>query len=136
MDAWRSSGHKVTHQRLEIFREVAGTDEHPDVETIYSRLRRRLPTMSLDTVYRTLWLLRDLGLIRALGPSWGRARFDANMRQHHHFVCTRCGATRDFYNHELDELKIPNEVKAIGSVEATHVELRGLCMRCSKKNVK
>jgi Fur family peroxide stress response transcriptional regulator len=117
---------------MEVFHEVAETADHPDAETVWKGVRKRLPTVSLDTVYRTLWLLRDLGLITALGPPWGRARFDANMRQHHHFVCTRCGATRDFYNHEFDELKAPDEVKAIGNVDATRVELRGLCTRCSR----
>jgi len=117
---------------MEIFRELAQSTDHPGAETVCKAVRKRLPTVSLDTVYRTLWLLRDLGLIAALGPPWGSARFDANMRLHHHFVCTRCGATRDFYDHEFDELKAPDEVKAIGNVEATHVALRGLCIRCSK----
>ena len=128
----RRAGVRLTHQRLEIFGELAQSADHPHAETVCKAVRKRLPTVSLDTVYRTLWLLRDLGLITALGPPWGRARFDANMRQHHHFVCTRCGATRDFYSHEFDELKAPDEVKAIGNVKATHVELRGLCMRCSR----
>lgn len=131
-EACRRAGVRLTHQRMEVFHEVAETCDHPDAETVWKGVRKRLPMVSLDTVYRTLWLLRDLGLITALGPPWGRARFDANMRQHHHFVCTRCGATRDFYNHEFDELKAPDEVKAIGNVDATRVELRGLCIRCSR----
>jgi len=131
-EACGRAGVRLTHQRMEIFREVAQTADHPDAETVCKAVRKRLPTVSLDTVYRTLWLLRDLGLITALGPPWGRARFDANMKQHHHFVCTRCGATRDFYSHEFDEIEVPKEAKAIGNVEATHVELRGLCMRCSR----
>jgi len=135
-EACRRAGVRVTHQRLEIFGELAQSADHPDAETIYRAVRKRLPTVSPDTVYRTLWLLRDLGLITALGPPWGRARFDANMRQHHHFVCTRCGTTRDFYSHEFDNLKVPDAAKGLGSVERTRVEFRGLCSRCSKKKVK
>jgi Fur family peroxide stress response transcriptional regulator len=132
-DVCRRAGMKLTHQRMEIFREVARTTDHPDAQTIYERVRKRVPAMSLDTVYRNLWLLNDLGLIATLGPPRERARFDANMSSHHHFVCTRCGLAQDFYSREFDELRPPAEVESMGSVEATHVELRGLCLRCKKK---
>ena len=127
----RRSGIKLTHQRLEIFREVAKSVDHPDVETVYKGVRKRVPTVSLDTVYRTLWLLLDLGLITTLGPSRERTRFDANLSVHHHFVCSRCGMTRDFYSDAFDELKVPQSVKSFGQVEATHVEVRGVCVKCS-----
>jgi len=129
----RRSGTKLTHQRLEIFREVAKSSDHPDAETIYRGVRRRVPAVSLDTVYRTLWLLLDLGLITTLGPPRERVRFDANMNSHHHFICTRCGVAYDFYSDEFDQLEIPDAVKALGSVEKAQVEVRGICLRCSKK---
>ena len=50
----RNSGMKLTHQRMEIFREVAQTGDHPDAEKVYQGVRKRMPTISLDTVYRTL----------------------------------------------------------------------------------
>ena len=132
----RRAGMKLTHQRMEIFREVARTTDHPDAQTIYERVRERVPTMSLDTVYRNLWLLNDLGLIATLGPPRERARFDANMTSHHHFVCTRCGLAQDFYSREFDDLRPPAEVDSMGAVEAIHVELRGICLRCKKKGKK
>ena len=101
-EACRNSGAKLTHQRMEIFREVAQTGDHPDAEKVFQGVRKRMPTVSMDTVYRTLWWLKDLGLITILGPARERARFDANLRRHHHFVCTQCGLTRDFYSDELD----------------------------------
>lgn len=135
-DVLRRSGMKLTHQRLEIFREVARTSDHPDAETIFKGTRKRMPTVSLDTVYRTLWMLMDLGLITTLGLPRERAKFDANMSAHHHFVCTRCGLARDFYSRELDTVRVPDAVMALGSVERTHVEFRGLCSRCSRKKGK
>lgn len=132
-EVFKRSGVKITHQRLEIFREVAKSGEHPDAETIFKGVRERVPTVSLDTVYRTLWSLIDLGLLTTLGPPLHRVRFDANMYSHHHFVCAKCGMTRDFYSKEFDRLKIPEAAKALGSVEKTQVEVRGLCLRCSKK---
>jgi len=135
-DVCRGAGMKLTHQRTEIFREVAQTADHPDAQTIYERVRGRIPAMSLDTVYRNLWLLNDLGLITTLGPPRERTRFDANVTSHHHFVCTQCGTAQDFYSQEFDGLRPPAEVESIGTVEAIHVELRGLCLRCKKKGRK
>ena len=132
----RNSGMKLTHQRMEIFREVAQTGDHPDAETVYQGVRERMPTMSLDTVYRTLWLLKDLGLITTLGPPRERTRFDANLSRHHHFMCVRCGLTRDFYSDKFDELKLPDSVKAFGRVETTQVEVKGVCLKCNTKEKK
>lgn len=132
----REAGVKLTHQRIEIFREVAKTEDHPDAETIYRRVRDRMPTVSLDTIYRTLWLLVDLGMIQTLGSGRDRARFDANLDQHHHFVCIKCGLTRDFYSKDFDELALPDSLGEIGRVDATHVEARGICVDCARKGAK
>ena len=129
----RSSGAKLTHQRMEIFREVAQTADHPDADRIFRRVRERLPTVSMDTVYRTLWWLTDLGLIAILGPPRERVRFDANLRRHHHFVCTRCGLTRDFESERFDSLELPEGVRSIGHAEETQVEIKGLCLECAAK---
>lgn len=131
-DAAREAGVRLTHQRLEIFREVAASLEHPSAEVVMKGLQQRMPTVSLDTVYRTLWLLHDLGLVSTLGPRRESVRFDANLERHHHYVCVRCGLARDFESEELDILRVPESVKALGSVVGTHVEVRGVCGRCGK----
>lgn len=133
-DVLRRSGIKLTHQRLEIFQEVAKSGDHPDAETIFKGVRRSVPTVSLDTVYRTLWLMVDLGILTTLGPPRERVRFDANMDSHHHFVCVECGMTRDFNCEEFDRLKVPNAVNTLGSVEIAQVEVRGRCVQCFKSN--
>lgn len=129
----RDAGVRLTHQRLEIFREVARAGDHPNAETVHRRVRKRMPTVSLDTVYRTLWLLNDHDLITTLGPSRDRTRFDANLTRHHHFVCVHCGSTRDFYSEELDALRLPPSASAFGRVETTLVEARGVCHECARK---
>ena len=129
--ACRKRGIKLTQQRLEIFREVATTSDHPDAETVFRRVRRHMPTVSLDTVYRTLWLLKDLRLVDTLGSARERARFDANLTRHHHFVCLGCGLTRDFSVGRLDSLELPQSVQEFGSVQTTIVEARGLCKTCA-----
>ena len=129
----RQAGIKLTHQRLEIFREVAASDRHPDAESVFRALKPRLPTMSLDTVYRTLWLLSDLGLVTTLGPRHGRVRFDANLAHHHHYVCVLCGQPSDFESPELDAIAVPDRVKQFGTVVTTHFEVRGICRNCEEK---
>ncbi|MBK8012244.1 MAG: transcriptional repressor [Deltaproteobacteria bacterium] len=126
----REAGIKLTHQRMEIFREIAESGEHPDAETVFHGVRERVPAISLDTVYRTLWVLSDLGLITTLGAPRERTRFDANLARHHHFVCTACGLTRDFHSDVFDDVRLPDSVKALGRVERTYVEARGLCNAC------
>ena len=126
-----SAGVKLTHQRLEIFREVAANVDHPDAEAVFRAVRKRMPTVSLDTVYRTLWKLNDVGLVTTFGPRRESVRFDANLAPHHHYLCVRCGLARDFESAELDALGVPDAVKALGHVVETHVEVRGVCSRCA-----
>lgn len=132
--ALRGNGVKLTHQRMIIFQEVVESEEHPNVESVYKTVRRKLPMISLDTVYRTLWMLQDLGLIHILGGR-DRVRFDGNMKPHHHFICDECGLTCDFYSNEFDRLKIPKEVKKFGKGERVHIEIKGMCTECSKKSM-
>ena len=129
----RDEGIKLTHQRIEIFREVAQAGDHPDAEQVFQRVRDRMPTVSLDTVYRTLWLLNDLGLVETLGSSRERTRFDANLNKHHHFVCVQCGFTRDFYSSDFDNITIPDSIGSLGEIEATQVVVRGICRECAEK---
>jgi len=131
--ACRRYGVKATHQRREIYRELAGTNEHPDVETIYDRVRKRIPEISLDTVYRTLHLLEKKGFIARVGFLGDKTRFDANTDRHHHFVCTECGFMGDFYHEEWNNFRARSNVMNMGTVNSIHVELRGLCRACKAK---
>jgi Fur family peroxide stress response transcriptional regulator len=129
----KQAGVKLTHQRLVIFRAVASSEDHPSAEAVYKAVRSAMPTVSLDTVYRTLWLLTDLGLLATLGPRQDSVRFDANLEQHHHYMCVRCGLVRDFESTELNELPIPDSVSRFGQVVSAHVEVRGVCARCARE---
>jgi Fur family peroxide stress response transcriptional regulator len=130
LDLCQNRGFKATPQRLEIFRQVAQTDEHPEADVICARVRERMPTVSPDTVYRTLAFLEENGLVQKLSRLHGSARFDANTEKHHHFVCTACGGAWDFYSEELDSFSPPPEVARLGTVTALHAELHGVCRAC------
>ena len=129
--ALRDEGLRLTHQRLEVVREIAATDEHPDVETVYRGVRSRVPTISLDTVYRTLRTLENRGLVTRVNATSGPARYDANLEPHHHFVCTRCGMVRDVVDPNLDTVRAPKTTSNIGAVNSVEVQLRGVCKACS-----
>jgi Fur family transcriptional regulator, peroxide stress response regulator len=136
LEICRRQGVKATHQRTEILRELAGSEEHPDAETIFTRVRQRIPAISVDTIYRTLRLLEDRGVIARVGSMRDRARFDANTDRHHHFVCTECEMIGDFYSDAMDQFPVPQEVSEMGSVEGVYVELRGICRKCKQKAMK
>ncbi|MBL8602405.1 MAG: transcriptional repressor [Myxococcales bacterium] len=130
--ASRAAGIRLTPQRLEIFRVLAATESHPDAEAVHRAVQRVMPTVSRDTVYRTLWRLHDMGLVATLGPSRDRVRFDTNVGPHHHLVCLGCGLVQDFVSATLDGLALPPGVSQWGRVYDTQVEARGLCLACLK----
>jgi Fur family transcriptional regulator, peroxide stress response regulator len=132
LETCRREGVKITHQRIEIFREVGGTDEHPDAETVFTRVRERLSTVSLDTVYRALALVEKLGLVSRVHIVSDRARFDANMHLHHHYICSKCGLIRDFCTQEGDSLTIPPEIKSWGTVASVRLQVEGTCVHCGE----
>ncbi|GFK92766.1 Transcriptional regulator PerR [Fundidesulfovibrio magnetotacticus] len=123
-------GLRLTHQRLEILRELVGAKDHPSAEMVFGRVRRRLPTISLDTVYRTLSTFDELGLIMRVPVTGDQGRFDADTSPHHHFVCSRCKAIYDFFWDEFDRLTLPLDSEALGRADDRRVVLRGVCTRC------
>lgn len=127
----KERGIKATHQRIEVFREVMECLTHPDADTVFEGVRKRMPSISRNTVYRTLWLLTDLGLARTLGQGKDRSRFDGNTSKHHHFVCEKCGKVLDFTSEVLDNLNLPPAVFDLGSVREAQVEVRGVCNDCN-----
>jgi Fur family peroxide stress response transcriptional regulator len=126
----RQAGLKVTPQRLEIYRELCDTTEHPSVDAIFQKVRDRLPTISLDTVYRTLSTLEEIGAIIRVEAFDDRAHFDADTSPHHHFVCRNCGGIRDFLWEEFDRLDLPQAALDCGRVLAKDAVVRGVCQDC------
>ena len=126
----KKQGIKVTPQRLEIFLEVIDADDHPSAEDLFRRVRRRMPTISLDTVYRTLGTFDQQGLIAKIHFLEDKARFDPNTNHHHHVVCTKCKSVTDFYWPEIDAVGLPPQTEGWGRVDSKHVQLNGLCSKC------
>jgi Fur family transcriptional regulator, peroxide stress response regulator len=130
----REYGLKVTHQRLEIFRALLETKGHPTAEEVFTRIRHTLPTISIDTVYRTLTLFEEHDLIISVQCLHDKGRFDSNLSPHHHFICTSCKKIVDFNWEEFDHLQRPAAIQSLGKVLLEKVEMRGICQECLKKN--
>jgi Fur family transcriptional regulator, peroxide stress response regulator len=124
------AGIKLTHQRLEIFRELMAVSDHPSAELIYKRLHKKLPTIAIDTVYRTLATFHELGLVKKLHVMNERTLFDVNLTVHHHFICTRCKKVKDIYWDDFDNTILPELVEGMGAVESRHLEIHGVCNNC------
>ncbi len=91
----REAGMKVTHQRSAIYAMLAGTESHPSPEEVYTQIRAQLPSISLATVYKVLDQFHRSGFLRKVSTENQVARYDANMRPHHHLVCDQCGVIQD-----------------------------------------
>ena len=128
----REAGLKVTHQRLEIFRVLVPADDHPSAEDIHERVKKTVPTISLDTVYRTLTTLEKHGVLGRVQPD-ARSRFDPNLDLHHHFICTECKRVDDFYWPAFDRMRTPQKGAEWGRVDTKRVEIRGVCKACQKR---
>ena len=128
--ACKAAGLKLTHQRLEIFRELGRSKDHPTAETLYKRLQKRIPTISLDTIYRTLSSLEKHDLIRRVNTTESQARFETDSGQHHHLVCTRCHKIFDFHWEAFDQSALPEELRSWGRLTRRNVTLHGICSQC------
>jgi Fur family transcriptional regulator, ferric uptake regulator len=130
--ALRSRGRRLTRQRELIWAAlVAEPDHHLSADELVDRVRARLPRVNPSTVYRTLDLLVEEGLVLRSDLGAGRAFYEpAHEHRHHHVVCERCGAIVHVHDDALGDLRARVEETsgyALGSAELT---LFGLCPDC------
>jgi Fur family transcriptional regulator, peroxide stress response regulator len=128
----RAAGLKVTQQRIEICSELARSKDHPSAELLHRRLRKRLPSISLDTVYRTLETFLEHGLIQKVETTESLARYEVAHLRHHHVICRRCRGIVDFLWPAIDESRLPKDVTGWGRVESRNVVVYGICKACMR----
>jgi Fur family transcriptional regulator, peroxide stress response regulator len=126
------TGLRVTPQRLEVYRELLRAADHPSVDMLHRRVRRRLPTITPDTIYRTLNTLEKAGLAVRVSAVGNSARFEAGLVRHHHFVCRACGGIYDVYSKRLDRIHAGKDLPAEYRVDTVQVEFRGICPSCAE----
>lgn len=125
----KSRGLRITPQRFSVYANLLGRSDHPTVEQICADLNQEFSMSSKATVYSSLTALREVELVREVLLEDGITRFDANMNQHHHFVCLNCQAIADlaweiFHPPLINLLPLGSEVKTY------EAKIYGLCDRC------
>src|SRR5215510_10321896 len=124
---------RTTRQLEQVFEALQGDDTHPFAHEIYRRVHRRLPRISLATVYRNLHSLVEEGKIRTLLLDEQGARFDPETSQHDHFVCERCGRVVDLFLRRARQLDLSSLAKQ-GYLVTTHsLTIHGVCQACAAR---
>jgi Fur family peroxide stress response transcriptional regulator len=123
-------GLKVTPQRVRIYEELVKSADHPSANAIYKRVRKSLPNISFDTVYRTLLSFTEFGLITLVEGYGEEKRFEPNGHPHHHFRCIKCHIINDFQNDAYNNIPVPEAVKKQGIILNKKVVLEGICLKC------
>ena len=120
----------MTTQRTIILEELGKLKTHPTADELYRIVRRRLPKISLGTVYRNLEILSGSGLIQKIEVPGTMKRFDGEAETHHHVRCVSCGAVSDVGpGHTIIVPEITGDVEGYRIV-GCRLDLIGICPRC------
>ena len=122
----------MSRQRDVIYDIVASTISHPTADWIYEKARRRMPRISLGTVYRNLKSLSGEGRILEIATSRGPSRYDANTTRHSHLKCVDCGLLVDVPETDIDFVPRSSQARRFKVVEY-RVEFLGLCPDCQER---
>lgn len=129
------SGHRLTSQREAILDAICEGKGHSTLGVIYSRARRKDASLDKSTVYRSLLLFQELGLVVAASVEGEERRYEiAHPQPHHHFVCKSCKREFDIEAALVDEFYQALFVETGLRVTADHLMLSGLCADCQKSS--
>jgi len=124
---------KVTSQRITIFQELIKSRTHPSTDAMYQVVRTKFPSISFDTVHRTLLTFSRIGIVDVVEGFGGSKRFDPDVTDHHHLHCMLCGGIADFHHEEYNNLEIPGHIQKRFTVVGQRVVLKGICDNCKDK---
>ena len=125
--------YRMTNQRQVILEEIQKVNTHPTADEVYEIVRRRLPRISLGTVYRNLEILSACGLIQKIGPLSSQMRFDGITKKHYHLRCIYCGSVEDAPIDPMENLENAIYEKSDYSIIGHKLEFIGICPKCKKK---
>lgn len=129
----RDKGFKVTPQRLAIYEVLTKTKSHPSAEMIFTQLQPLYPTMSLATVYKTIDILHEIGLVQILNVGEDSFRYDAETVSHPHVRCLECNRVDDLFG--VDSTSFIDKVSDTSEYRITGQQFYffGVCPECQKK---
>lgn len=123
-------GLAVTHQRQVLYDVMQGMHGHPSPEDVYLRVRKRIPSISLATVYKNIHLFIESGILREVSLHHGSLRVEMNAHPHHHLVCTVCKSITDVDEKSLGLAARHSRLPGGFVVERYAVDILGRCASC------
>ena len=124
---------RMTHQRTIILEELRSVTSHPTADELYALVKKRLPRISLATVYRNLETLAQSGMVRKLAITGRQKRFDGDLSLHDHITCTVCNRIDDIFPGE-DDVQVPLPPGKLGyTLSEMRVHYYGICPECQSK---
>ncbi len=127
------AGLAVTHQRQVIYDVLCAIEGHPSPEEVYARVKRRIPSISLATVYKNLHLFIGSGIFQQVSLHHGSMRMETNQTRHHHLLCTRCKTIHDVDPELLGLVETPRQLPGGFLMQRLSVDVLGLCARCQQE---
>ncbi len=128
----------MTKQREVILEELRKLKTHPTAVELYEILRKKMPKISLGTVYRNLEIMAEEGIIKKLEIPGREKRWDGDISKHFHLRCVKCGKVEDIFVNEKDILKmeeiLKNYISENSEVEDLNLEVVGICSDCHLSN--
>lgn len=128
----QNAGIRPSVQRVAIYSYLCENPIHPDVETVFNALYPEYPTLSKTTVYNTLKLFEENNIVQTIKIEDDKLRFDALMKDHLHFKCTKCGSIYDIFTDSIE--KTTDECKSAlpDNFEFSKIQLNlwGTCSKC------
>ena len=131
-DKMTTSTRRIRHSttRDKIYEYLCGTKSHPSADTIYNELKPSMPSLSIGTVYTNLRLFEEQGLVIRVANVNGNERYDANTKDHVHFVCDKCGSVIDIMDADITAAKKACQVGQ-AKISSIQIILHGTCEKCS-----
>src|SRR3954467_6139293 len=126
----------LTHQRQVIYDVLIGMPGHPSPEEVYARVRKRIPSISLATVYKNLNRFLKAGLLQEMSIHHGSLRVEVNDHPHHHLVCSSCKKIADIDSHQSGPLNARGRLPKGVAVKRFSVDVIGMCGRCREKQIR
>ncbi len=126
------AGLAVTHQRQVIYDVLRSIEGHPSPEEVYARVKGRIPSISLATVYKNLHLFIHSGIFQQVSLHHGSMRVETNQVAHHHLLCTRCKTIHDIDPELLGLSDAPRQLPGGFLMERIAVDVLGVCSACQQ----
>jgi len=124
-------GLAATHQRQVIYEALMSLPGHPSPESVYGKVRQKVPSISLGTVYKNIRTFLESGIVTEVSVHHGSLRVEANHRPHHHFVCVECKSILDLPEDEFAPVRLRHKLPPGFQVQKFVVDAVGLCSKCS-----